>query len=94
MLADIAMTQPQAAYAAYTSGYQHKFSYFLRTIPEIERHLTPVEESIRHRFIPAITGGHIVNDEERVLLSLPPRLGGLGIKNPIESAPIEFENSK
>jgi hypothetical protein len=29
-LSEIAKTQPQAAYAAYTMGEQHKYTYFLR----------------------------------------------------------------
>ncbi|XP_057308551.1 uncharacterized protein LOC130646905 [Hydractinia symbiolongicarpus] len=94
LLSDIALSQPQAAYPCYTSGYQHKFSFFLRTIPGIEKYLNPLEEIIRHRLLPAITGGHIVNDDERTLLSLPPRLGGLGIINPIERAPTELRNSE
>ena len=55
--------------------------------------LQPFEDVIRHHFIPAITGGHIVNDKERALLSLPPRLGGLGLKNFVETAPFEYDNS-
>ena len=94
LLTRIAVTQPQAAYTCYVSGYQHKFSYFLRTIPELDRYLQPIEEIIRHQFIPAITSGKVVNDIERSLLSLPPRLGGLGLKNVVEIAPEEHENSK
>ena len=92
-LSQIATTQPQAAYACYTAGYQHKLTYFLRTIPGMENYLQPFEDVIRHHFIPAITGGHIVNDKERALLSLPPRLGGLGLKNFVETAPFEYDNS-
>ena len=62
LLADIAVTEPQAAYTCYISGYQHRFTYFLRTIPGIEKHLQPVEEIIKHRLIPAITAGHLVNE--------------------------------
>jgi len=91
LLSDIATTQPQAAYACFTSGYQHKFSYFLRTIPGIEQFLIPVEQAIQHQLIPAITGGHVVSDEERIL---PSRLGGLGIKDVTEEAPIKYQNSK
>ena len=92
-LSQIATTQPQAAYACYTAGYQHKLTYFLRTIPGMENYLQPFEDVIRHHFIPVITGGHIVNDKERALLSLPPRLGGLGLKNFVETAPFEYDNS-
>ena len=94
LLSQIATTQPQAAYACFTAGYQHKLTYHLRTIPGMEDYLQPFEDIIRHHFIPAITGGHVVNDKERSLLSLPPRLGGLGLKNFVETAPFEYENSR
>ena len=93
ILSEIVLTQPESAYACFVRGYQHKLTYSLRTIPGIEKHLSSLEESIRTYFIPAITGGHNVNDKERRLLSLPPRLGGLGIKIFTEVTPIEFENS-
>eukprot|EP00111_Clytia_hemisphaerica_P005299 TCONS_00015316-protein len=60
----------------------------------MENYLTPIETIVRHQLIPAITGGEIVNDLERDLLSLPPKLGGLGLKNVCEIAPIEHENSR
>ena len=52
MLCDIADTQPQAAFAAYTKGYQHKFNYFLRTIENFEQFLTPVDQLLNEKFIP------------------------------------------
>ena len=55
--------------------------------------MRPLENCIRHFFIPAITNGHICNDEERLILTLPPRLGGLGIPNPVTSADQEYNNS-
>ena len=92
-LSAIAVTQPQAAYACYVAGYQHKFSYFMRTIPQLEEYLQPIEDILRNQLIPAITGGKVVSDNERDLLTLPPRLGGLGIKNIVEISPKEHENS-
>ncbi|XP_066916388.1 uncharacterized protein [Clytia hemisphaerica] len=80
LLAEIAATYPQAAYSAYVSSYQHKLTYFLRTIPSISDELKRVDEAVRHRLIPSLTGGRIINDHERVMLSLPPRLGGMGLK--------------
>ena len=53
----------------------------------------PLENCKRYSFIPAITNGHICNDEERLILTLPPRLGGLGIPNPVTSADQEYDNS-
>ena len=67
-LSDIATTYPQAAYTAYVSSYQHKLTYYLRTIPGIDRKLNKIDEIVRHKLIPAITGGHIINDEERKML--------------------------
>ena len=52
-----------------------------------------VDEIIRHRFIPSINGGHIVNDQERKILSLPPRLGGMGLKVFADEASKEYQNS-
>ena len=52
LLSDIATTQPQAAYTCFTAGYQHKMTYFLRTIAGMEHHMQALEEVIRHRFIP------------------------------------------
>ena len=60
----------------------------------MEQYLEPIETIVRHQFIPAITGGKVVNDLERNLLSLPPRMGGLGLKNVCEIALIEHENSR
>jgi len=94
LLTEIAVTQPQAAYTCFVSGYQHRFSYFIRTIPKMEEYLQPIKDIIRHQFIPAITGGKVVNDLERSSLSLPPNMRGLGLKNVCEIAPIEHENSK
>ena len=71
LLAEIAATCPQAAYSAYVSTYQHKLTYFLRTIPEIDDELKKVDEAVRYRLIPSLTGGHIVNDQERIMLWPP-----------------------
>ncbi|XP_066921132.1 uncharacterized protein [Clytia hemisphaerica] len=93
LLADIAATYPQSAYAAYVTSYQHKLTYFLRTIPGISEEIKQVDEVVRHRLIPALVGGHIINDKERIMLSLPPRLGGLGLKIFEEEAESNFQDS-
>ena len=53
-----------------------------------------LEEVIRFKFIPYVSGGHICSNDERVLLSLPTRFGGLGIPLFHVNAVIEFENSR
>ena len=52
-----------------------------------------LEEVIRFKFIPYVSGGHICSNDERVLLSLPTRFGELGIPLFHVNAVIEFENS-
>ena len=41
--------------------------------------LSPLENAIRNEFLPALTGRSAITDQERELLSLLCRLGGLGI---------------
>ena len=93
MLADIATTHPQAAYAAYVTSYQQKLTYLLRTISNIEDQLKKVDEVAQHQLISAIIGRHIINDTGRVMLSLPTRLGGLNLKIFAEAAENEYKGS-
>ena len=92
-LAQIANTQPHAAYSDFTHGLASKWNYFFRTISNIAHLLQPLEDAIRHKFIPALTGRSDVTDDERELFSLPVRLGGLGLTNPVESCSHEFATS-
>ena len=93
-LSEIAMYEPQAAYTAFTTSIRHKYTFYIRTIPEIKHLLQPLENAIRLKFIPALTDGRMCNDNERDLLSLPPRLGGSGIINLVKICEIEYEFSK
>ena len=93
-LSKIAEIQPQAAYPAYMFGFKNKFTFFLRTVPDIADYLLPIEETLRSSFIPALTWGHICSDAERALLALPMKFGGLGLQNLCEIANIELLNSK
>ena len=61
-------------------GFKEKLIYFRRKIPESGKLLKPLEDVIRFKFIPSITGGHISSDDEYKLLSLPTRYGGLAIQ--------------
>ena len=86
VLVDIATTHPQAAYTAYVTSYLHRLTYLLQTVPDIEDQLKKIDEVVRHKLIPAVIGGHIINDAKRVILSLPTRLGDLGLKIFTETA--------
>ena len=81
-LSSIAVTQPHAAYAAFTHGQTSKWTYLSRTIPDIGDLLKPVENAIRQRFLPSLTGQNAFNDADRDLMALPVRLRGLGIIDP------------
>ena len=91
-LASIAKDEPQNAYTAFTKAICMRWSFLQRTIPNTKDYFVPLEETIRERLIPAIIGRRIT-DVERKLVSLPVRMGGLGIQDPTITADIEFRNS-
>ena len=91
ILSEFAKSQPQAAYAAFYFGEQNKFSYFLRTIPEMNDLMKPVDEIVQNFLLPAIIG-ETISEKERELYSLPVRLGGLGIPVFSEKTCNELEN--
>ena len=61
-------------------------------MPEITPLLQPLEHEIRVNFIPSLLRRN-VNDSERELLSIPARLGGMGILNPTVECASAHENS-
>ena len=65
----------------------------MRTIPDISDQLNQLHELKTPEFIPAITGGIHCSDIERKLLSLPSKLGGLGILIFTEISNQEYEYS-
>ena len=92
-LSRIAKAEPQAAYSAFTSGFRHKLTYFMRTIPDLEEVLKPIDDIIDNSFIPAITEGHLLSRDERRLFFLPVRLGGMGIPIFTETCTSVYQNS-
>ena len=94
VLAEIAKFHPQSAYCAYTAGFRHKFNYFLRTIADIASLLQPLENIIRNRLIPSLLENRAVSDEEHDLISLPTKLGGLGIPVVTKIANIAYKTSR
>ena len=92
LLAEIAWSEPQSAYAAMVFAVQHRWKFAQRTIPEIAEHLKVLEFEIHHSLLPAIIGRDISNDE-RDILALPTRLGGLGISKLDEMAEVEYAAS-
>ena len=76
------------------AGYRLKFNYMLRRTPVLSKHLQPVEDVIHHKLIPALCKGRSCNDDELLLLSLPIKLGGLGIPDLKRIAALEYDASK
>ena len=52
----------------------------LRTLDDIEEELRPLDEVITSKLIPSIVGSQL-SEVERSLVSLPVRLGGVGIES-------------
>ena len=96
-LARLAQTQPHAAYTCFAKGLSMRWKYHLRCMvcpPEV---FTQLDEIINTEFLPALAGREFANEEpDRILLSLPARLGGLAV--PILSSPSalaeEFDTSR
>ena len=88
-LPEFATSQPQASYAAFTFGLRHRWTYFMKTLPDIEELLEPLEHTISDVLIPSLTE-HNCSPTERELLALPVRMGGLGLTNPSASAGAEY----
>ncbi len=93
-LAEIAVSQPQAAYTALTHGLASEWAFLSRTTDEAGVHLQLVEEKIRAKLIPALTGRLQPGVPERDLFALPARHGGLGITNACKAAATEFLTSQ
>ena len=93
-LAAIADTQPQAVYAAFFHGTKNKWTYLCRTILGISHLLRPLEDAVQQKLIPSITGRPPCSQLERDLLSLPVKMGGMGLTYSTAIADIEFEASK
>ena len=80
-LAKIAVTEPQVAFSAFIQRMQSRWVFVLRTVKDISDLMQPLEDVIRQKFLPALLGRE-VTDQERELFSLPAKHGGLGIANP------------
>jgi hypothetical protein len=92
-LAKIAVSQPQAAFAALTKSLQFEWAFCQRVVPDCEALNEPLERVLREEFLPAVTA-HEVSESDRILFSLPSRIGGLGIRDPISTADLAHSTSR
>ena len=93
VLCTFAESQPQAAYAAFTHGLYSRWTYFFRSCDVPPDHLIALDEMIRLRFIPALSGKQAINDLERDWLGLPIRHGGMGLIIPSAFARAQYNAS-
>ena len=91
-LSSIAKTQPQAAYSCYVKGFTHKFTYFMRTIPDISTLLLPLDDAV-DEFIKILFNNYEFSAVERKLWSLPVRMGGMGLVIPSKMSDDQYSNS-
>ena len=91
-LVKFSISQPHAAYSAFTHGVRHKFTYFMRTIEDLADYLEPIDKIITNEFIPALIGCPI-STLERQIMALPVKFGGLGIPVLAELAVQEYKTS-
>ena len=67
-----------------STGYGIATPIIMRTVPEISAVLKPLDKAIDN-FITVLFQGYLFNEDERALLSLPARLGGMGFIIPSET---------
>ena len=68
MLCKITWYEQQTAYLSFITGFKHKPTNFMRTIPNISNQPEELDEIIRTEFIPAIAVGINCSDIEKKLL--------------------------
>ena len=92
-LSEIAANEPQLSYAAFVFGTSKRWNFVCRTTPDISEHLHHLEYHIKETFIPSIIGKMFVPDYIRDIISLPAKMGGLGILDCTKTANLEYQNS-
>ena len=93
VLAKIALTDPHAAYSCFTHGYQQKFNFVMRTVPDISNELYRLDEAI-DKFVSNLFYGHTVSEFLRNMVSLPVKFGGLGISIPSKLTDAQYIASR
>ena len=93
VLSQTAKIEPQAAYCCFTTGFKHKITYLMGTTSSIDEELRRLNAVINKKLIPSFTENKLCGNDKRHLLSLPTKLGGMGIPIFSEISQTEFQNS-
>ena len=86
------MTLQNRTFVALSKSLQFEWSYLQRLIPNIGNAFTPVWNAIYTSFWPAIFDSAI-SQQDQLLFSIPVKMGGMGIRNPVEMANIAYITS-
>ena len=81
VLSSFALSQPQAAYAAFTRGLASRWTFLCRVQKEAPEAMAPVEHIIYTKLLPNLTGQPI-DAALRHFFSLPCGESGLGVLDP------------
>ena len=92
-LATAAKHQPQAAYTAMSKCMQFEWSFLQRVVPDCSDAFSKIRKKVNDTFWPALFDGS-VDENEVKLFSLPARMGGLGVRDAVESAVQAFATSR
>jgi hypothetical protein len=93
-LAKVAHRYPQTAYAGLSHSLQAEWQYLQRVTPNIDQAFVPIETTITQVFLPALLDCTVDEATQlRPLLSLPVRMGGLGIPDPTTTGSSNFSAS-
>ena len=88
-----AVSQPQAAFAAFTKLLQFKLNYLQHVVPTCDTLYEKLEQVISTKLLPTVLGCE-VSPAERKLFSLPARLGGFGVSDPTELNDLTYKCSR
>ena len=66
-LGKIAKSEPYSAYSAFTAGFKHKLTCFMRTITNLVEILKPIDDFLDNVLIPVLTESHQMTPDDRKL---------------------------
>ena len=92
VLAGVAVTQPQLAYAALSGSLQYEWNFLLCVVLQSGQLFQELEMSLFSCFFTVMFGTEM-SAVERCLFVLPLLLGGLGISNPLSLVSHLFTSS-
>ena len=92
-LATAAKLDPQAAFAGFSKSLQCEWAFIHRVTSGLEVLFEDIEDAICDSFLPAIFGCKTLSQHIRRLVSLPIKMGGMGIPLATEMASTNFSTS-